>query len=170
MLSTVKMANNAADKLLHKGIGMPAGTTKSRKFFRKVSQGQRGIPGPPGPPGIAGPEGAKGDTGSQGIEGDKGLKGDTGSRGIVGDKGLKGEAGSRGAGGPRGYTGLTGAIGPAGRAGSFKEMAKQVQYIDRSIENIYNEMGAHIARMTQLQRELDSLRATVRQLAAQSAK
>jgi peptidoglycan hydrolase CwlO-like protein len=65
---------------------------------------------------------------------------------------------------------LAGAIGPAGRAGTFKDMAKQVQYIDRSIENIYNEMGTHIARMTQLQTELDSLRDTVRQLASRSAK
>src|SRR5947209_8354099 len=129
--------------------------SKSKTRSRKVSQGQRGIPGPPGPAGIAGPEGAKGDAGSPGIQG---------------GKGLKGEAGSRGAGGPRGYTGLTGATGPAARAGTFKDMAKQVHYIDRSIENIYNEMGVHIARMTQLQRDLDVLRDTVRQLAARSAK
>jgi DNA anti-recombination protein RmuC len=43
-------------------------------------------------------------------------------------------------------------------------MAKQVHYIDRSIDNIYNEMGAHITRMEKLQRELDSLRNTVRNL------
>jgi hypothetical protein len=49
-------------------------------------------------------------------------------------------------------------------------MAKQVHYIDRSIENIYNEMGVHISRMTQLQRDLDGLRDTVRQLASRSAK
>ena len=149
---------------------MQVGKPKYWKNSRKVSQRQRGIPGPPGPAGIAGPEGAKGDTGAQGIEGRKGLKGDTGSPGMGGDKGLQGETGSRGAGGPRGYTGVTGAIGPAGRAGTFKDIAKQVHYIDRSIENIYNEMGSHIARMTQLQRELDSLRDTVRQLAARSAK
>jgi len=119
---------------------MQDGTAKVRENFQKGSRGQRGIPGPPGPAGITGPEGARG------------------------------EAGARGTEGPRGYTGLTGAIGPAGRAGSFKEMAKQIQYIDRSIENIYNEMGSHIARMTQLQRELDTLRGTVRQLAARSAK
>ena len=153
-----------------KGLGMQAGTAKERDKSKKVPQAQRGIPGPPGPPGIAGPEGAKGDTGAQGLAGGKGLKGDTGSPGIVGGKGLRGQTGSRGAGGPRGYAGVTGAIGPAGRAGSFNDMAKQVHYIDRSIENIYNEMGSHIARMTQLQRELDALRDTVRQLAARSAK
>jgi hypothetical protein len=45
-------------------------------------------------------------------------------------------------------------------------MAKQLHYVDRSIDNIYREMGTHITRMTELQRELDSLRNTVRQLAA----
>jgi len=151
-------------------LEMRVGTPKSKKISRKILQGQRGIPGPPGPAGVAGRDGAKGDTGAQGIGGDQGLTGDTGPRGIAGGKGLKGQAGSRGAGGPRGYTGSTGAIGPAGRAITIKEMAKQVHYIDRSIENIYNEMGSHITRMTQLQRELDSLRDTVRQLVSRSAK
>lgn len=52
----------------------------------------------------------------------------------------------------------------------MKDMAKQVQYIDRSIENIYNEMGVHIQRMAQLQGELNVLRDTVRQLAARTQK
>ena len=113
------------------------------KKHKRVSQGQRGIPGPPGPAGKAGPTGEKGDTGSQG------------------------------AGGPRGRTGskgADGAVGPAGKATSLGDLAKQVTYIDRSIENIYNEMGSHIARMTQLQRELDNLRETVRQLATRAEK
>jgi hypothetical protein len=37
-------------------------------------------------------------------------------------------------------------------------MAEQLVYIDRSVENIYREMGNHITRMTQLQRELDKRR------------
>jgi len=45
-------------------------------------------------------------------------------------------------------------------------MAKQLHYVDRSIDNIYQEMGSHIRRMTELQRELDFLRNKVRQLAA----
>ena len=103
---------------------------------KKASRGQRGIPGPPGP---AGPEGSKGDTGRRGIEG------------------------------PRGRTGLSGesgAVGPAGKAGSLKDLARQIAYVDRSIENIYNEMSTHIDRMTRLQRELDTLREVVRGLAA----
>jgi hypothetical protein len=43
-----------------------------------------------------------------------------------------------------------------------------MHYIDRSIENIYNEMGAHITRMTELKSELDSLREIVRRMAARS--
>ena len=62
-------------------------------------------------------------------------------------------------------SGETGAVGPAGKIVSLEEMTKAVHYIDRSIENIYNEMGTHISRMTQLQKELDLLRETVRKLA-----
>jgi hypothetical protein len=100
----------------------------------------RGIPGPAGPAGPAGATGPRGLTGSQGIEGRRG------------EMGLVGRAG---------------AIGPSGKAGSIEEVVKQIQYVDRSIENIYNEMGTHISRMTQLQRDLDSLREIVRKLATQ---
>lgn len=131
------------------------------KASKRVSQGQRGIPGPPGPAGPAG------DTGAQGI---KGLKGDTGSQGHEGDKG---ETGSQGVGGPRGQAGMKGpegAVGPAGRTTNFGDLVKQVAYVDRSIEHIYNEMGTHITRMTQLQKDLDILRETVRQLATRAGK
>ncbi len=47
-------------------------------------------------------------------------------------------------------------------------MIAQLEHIDRSIDHIYQELGTHISRMTQLQHELDALRATVRQLAAQT--
>jgi len=61
--------------------------------------------------------------------------------------------------------GMPGVVGPAGRTKNLTEVARQVAYIDRSIENIYNEMGSHIQRMKELQRELDDLRETVRTLA-----
>jgi hypothetical protein len=99
-------------------------------------QGQRGIPGPPGPAGKAGAKGLKGDTGRRGVEG------------------------------PRGLTGSAGAVGPAARVGNIQDVARQLSYVDRSIDNIYNEMGTHIERMTRLQRELDILRERVRNLAA----
>ena len=137
--------------------------TKS-KASRRVAQGQRGIPGPPGPAGPAG------DTGAQGI---KGSKGETGSQGTAGNNGLKGETGSQGVGGPRGHDGRMGpegAVGPAGRATNFGDLVKQVAYVDRSIEHIYNEMGTHIARMTQLQKDLDILREKVRELATRAGK
>jgi hypothetical protein len=124
--------------------------TAKVKRRRKNQVGARGLPGPPGPPGLAG---VQGETGSQGIQG------------LRGKTGLKGK---EGAAGPAGQKGREGAIGPAGRVGTLKDVAKQVHYIDRSIENIYNEMGAHITRMTQLQSELDSLRDIVRRLAART--
>ena len=105
---------------------------------KKALRGERGLPGPPGPPGKSGHEGAKGETGSRGTQG------------------------------PRGRTGLTGLQGVAGPTAGIRnltDLAKQVAYIDRSIENIYNEMGTHIQRMKDLQRDLDTLRETVRQLA-----
>ena len=109
------------------------------KQRRSTPRGRRGLPGPPGPAGKAGSEGVKGDTGQRGLEGPRGL---TGSAGAMG------------------------AVGPSGRVGSMKDVAKQLTYLDRSIENIYNEMGNHINRMTRLQLELDIMRETVRNLAA----
>jgi hypothetical protein len=105
---------------------------------KKTLRGDRGLPGPPGPPGKSGHEGPKGESGSQGIAGPRGRTG---------------------------LRGLQGVVGPAGRIRNLTDVAKQVAYIDRSIENIYNEMGTHIRRMKDLQRELDSLRETVRLLA-----
>ena len=72
--------------------------------------------------------------------------------------------------GPVGLTGVKGAVGPAGRPGTLQDMSRQIEYIDRSIENIYNEMGSHIQRMGQLQGELNVLRDTVRQLAVRTLK
>jgi len=105
----------------------------------KGQRGERGIPGPPGP---------------------SGSQGETGKKGLHGLRGSRGRAGARG---------LAGALGPAGRVSNFRGMIEQLQHVDRSIDQIYQELRAHINRMTQLQRELDSLRATVRELAAQSS-
>ena len=66
----------------------------------------------------------------------------------------------------RWFEGPTRSNRPAGKIRNLKNMAAQVEYLDRSIENVYNELGTHIKRMTQLQQELDSLREAVRQLAA----
>lgn len=59
-------------------------------------------------------------------------------------------------------------MGPAGRVGTLGDLRKQAQYIDRSIEIIYNELGEHIKQMTRLQLELDTLRETVRKLPSRS--
>lgn len=117
---------------------MRAPKKAQRKKTLRGERGARGLPGPPGPPGRSGHEGPRGKSGSRGTEG---------QRGRTGLRGLKG------------------VVGPAGQIRNLTDVAKQVASIDRSIENIYNEMGTHIQRMKDLQQELDSLRETVRQLA-----
>jgi hypothetical protein len=113
--------------------------TAKRVRGKKGQKGERGIPGPPGP---AGPPG---EAGKKGFQGTQGPRGRTGAHGVVG------------------------ALGPGGRVTSFREMAKQIHHVDRSIDHIYQELGAHISRMTQLQSELDTLRATVRKLATRTS-
>jgi hypothetical protein len=104
--------------------------------------------------------------------GAKGEKGETGQRGIPGPPGPSGKAGVEGAKGPEGRRGRVGvrgpegAVGPAGRVRNLGDVAGQLHEVDRSIENIYKEMGTHIAQMTRLQQELDALRDRVRQLTA----
>ncbi len=65
-------------------------------------------------------------------------------------------------------TGREGAVGPAGKVRNLKEVAKQIAYLDHSIENIYAEMGSHIQRLKELQGELEALREVVRDLRARA--
>ncbi len=104
---------------------------------------------------------------SMGEISERGIPGPPGVQGMAGVEGPQGRQGDRGA---TGYQGPTGAIGPAGGIRDVAQIAAQLDYVDRSIENIYKEMGSHIARMTQLQRELDALRDHVHRLAAASSK
>jgi hypothetical protein len=105
----------------------------------KGETGERGVPGPPGP---AGPQGEIGKEGFRGVPGPRGIEGARGPEG---------------------------ALGPAGKVKNLGGVIEQLQHVDRSIDHIYHELGAHISRMTQLQRELDSLRVTVREVRAQSS-
>jgi collagen triple helix repeat protein len=108
---------------------------------------------------------AKRDRGKKGQRGERGMPGPPGPTGPQGETGKEGFAGPRGPRGRVGARGLT-VVGPAGGVKNLREMIAQLQHVDRSIDHIYRELGSHISRMTQLQLELDSLRATVRQLAA----
>ncbi len=88
-------------------------------------------------------------------------------QGPPGSPGPQGETGPQGIAGPRGPIGLTGRagpVGPPGRVRNLKDVAKQIAYLDRSIDNIYTEMGTHIERLKELQRELDTLRKVVGEL------
>jgi Tfp pilus assembly protein PilO len=51
---------------------------------------------------------------------------------------------------------------------NLKDVGRQLKIVDESIENIYREMANHIAQLEQLHKQLDSLRETVRALAAKT--
>ncbi len=108
-------------------------------------------------------QGEKGETGERGVPGPPGPAGPQGEIGKEGFHGLPGPRGIQGARGPEG------ALGLAGKVKNLGGVIEQLQHVDSSIDHIYQELGAHISRMTQLQRELDSLRVTVRRLTTQSA-
>ncbi len=112
---------------------------------------RHGVPGPQGPPGPPGPAGPPG---PRGLTGYTGAKGDTGPPGIEGPHG------------PIGLTGGIGPIGPAGRIENLDAVARQLEYLDRSIDNIYTELSTQIERMSTLKLELEVLRKTVRELEA----
>ena len=103
--------------------------------------------------------------GARGRQGERGLQGPPGPPGRKGETGAQGIAGPRG---PIGLTGRPGPVGPAGRVRNLKDVAKQIAYLDRSIDNIYSEMGSHIERLKELQKELDSLRKVVGELRARA--
>ncbi len=106
------------------------------------------------------------DGGKRGLRGERGLQGPPGPPGPKGETGAQGIAGPRG---PIGLTGLAGPVGPPGRVRNLKDVAKQIAYLDRSIENIYSEMGSHIERLKELQRELDTLRKVVGELKSRAS-
>lgn len=89
-----------------------------------------------------------------------------GQRGERGIPGPTGPAGPRGPGGPRGKTGasgLMGATGPAGPVTPSDHLNKLVAVNDQ-IEHIHHELSVQMTRMSQLQAEVDEVRATLKRL------
>ena len=86
-------------------------------------------------------------------------------------QGQRGVAGPPGPAGPRGLRGRTGKIGhpgiagPIGKVRNLGDVGRQLKVVDRSIDHIYKEMENHITQLSQLHRQLDSLREIVRNLA-----
>lgn len=119
--------------------------------------GVRGIAGPPGP---AGPRGETGATGAAGPRGAKGERGDKGKRGAKGERGARGERGAKGL---RGATGASGQSLPMSAG-----VLPQLNDIERTIEDIYNELDIQMKRMAQIQQQVDDLRTTVRALTGTS--
>jgi hypothetical protein len=111
--------------------------------FRPVrKRNDRGLQGPPGPPGPRGPIGKTGARGSKGQTGARGARGETGARGA------KGETGDKGA---------IYASTPADRKAVIAE-------VNGHIEKIFKELDIQMRRMSQIQAEVDQLRAKINAL------
>jgi len=108
----------------------------------KTTRGERGLQGIPGPPGPAGPTGA---------EGKVGQLGGRGATGAVGEKGATGKHGTKGAAGQE----------PPRRRKLLDVVQVQIGRIDR-------ELQIQMTRMSQIQAEVDHLRANLKKLAGNS--
>jgi hypothetical protein len=80
------------------------------------------------------------------------------AKGKRGPRGVQGPVGPRGKQGRAGKKGTTGVRGPRGPRGS-KEARAELAHFDRHIERIYREINTTIARMGQIQKEVDELKA-----------
>jgi hypothetical protein len=108
----------------------------SNEMNAKRTNGGRGLQGIPGPPG---PPGGIGRTGATGA---------TGAKGMQGDKGAKGSTGSTG-------------------KESKGQMGRRIEALDsvaEHIDQIYAELENQVARMKELQRQLDDLRSKIRMI------
>ena len=96
----------------------------------------------------------------------KQLRGLQGIPGPPGPAGPRGHTGSTGRAGPRGARGFVGAQGPIGKETptSHRRQKKTVTAVMRHISRIDKELSNQLARMADLQRELNELRNKIRYL------
>jgi hypothetical protein len=94
----------------------------------------------------------------------RGNRGIPGPPGPAGPKGETGATGERGATGPRGEAGNRG----SGSGSTSPSTLQLLNEIERTIEDIYKELDTQMKRMSQIQQQLDELRAKIRQLSGTS--
>src|SRR5690242_596497 len=92
-----------------------------------------------------------------------GIPGPPGPAGPRGKTGATGAAGARGA---KGERGLKGAASKAVLAPGA--VLTQLNEIERAIEDIYHELDIQMTRMSQIQQQVDQLRAKVKALTGNS--
>ena len=92
---------------------------------------------------------------AKGDRGERGIPGPPGPAGVMGKTGATGATGAKGTHGAKGERGLTG----AGDDGSRKTALLSV---GEHIDKIYCELEIQVNRLTELQRELNELRAKIR--------
>ena len=102
-----------------------------------------------------------GPKGSTGIQGATGLKRKAGARGERGSTGPKGKAGAKG---KPGATGKAAAV--VGRESNVtaRQRRKSAGQVQQHFDNIYRELRIQSTRMSQIQMEVDELRAKIQHL------
>ena len=87
----------------------------------------------------------------------------------MGSRGIQGLVGAKGTQGPQGARGTTGATGKVGATGSesrttARQRIKITAEVEHHFDHIYKELRIQLARMAQIQAEVDELRAKIRHL------
>lgn len=80
-----------------------------------------------------------------------------------GRQGIPGPSGPRGPAGPRGQPGQRGKTGEHGKAPP-PERKKLIEEVNGHIEDIHRELDVQMKRMSQIQQQVDELRAKVKKL------
>jgi hypothetical protein len=98
--------------------------------------------------------------GPRGERGERGIPGPPGPIGKQGIVGARGKTGARGKGGTRGPVGVTGAaLDP-----DTNNHANALAVVHDQIEQIHRELEVQLKRMSQLQLQVDEVRATMKRL------
>ena len=107
----------------------------------KGDKGDQGLMGMLGPVGPKGEQGVQGEVGPQGEQGEQGLQGEKGEKGEKGDTGPQGLQGEQGPQGEQGVQGEVGPQGPQGEKGDDADVTKELEAVDKRIQNLYSRLG-----------------------------
>ena len=98
----------------------------------------------------------------------KQARGMRGLRGPSGPAGARGPRGERGERGRQGVRGVTGPVGPVGVLGPDADPKELIKALDVQVDGIYKELTAQMNRLSEVQMQLDEVRAAIRRLSGRS--
>lgn len=101
----------------------------------------------------------------KGAQGARGSAGERGKQGVTGEQGARGPVGA-GERGKQGATGEQGARGPTGPAGPRMSRADVLAMVEDQFRDIRKEMALQLARMGQIQLQLDQIHKLLKTLVA----